>query len=148
VSLERVVEGINIHELSLAQMRISRIADDHNQSLVKPYKVSQIEWLMLSSVARHSPDGIRVTDLARIFGVKTTYVTSVLNGLRAKSYISTRFDSNDARVRLAVITKTGDRQLSLIASDARQQLLERLDGVVSARDFERYAAVLISLAKL
>lgn len=148
MSLEQTLEGLNIHELSMAQMRVSRITEQFNQKLVKRYGVTPIEWLVLSSIAEHSPDGIRVTDLAGVFDVKTTYITSVLNGLRAKSCIDTRFDPNDARVRLAVVTKTGAKQLSHIEQTARQVIVERLGGVIPARDFERYATVLIRLAKL
>ena len=148
MSLEHTLESINIHELSLAQMRVTRSNEQLNQSLAKGSGMTTTEWLMLSSIAEYSPHGIRVTDLAHVFDVKTTYVTSVLNSLRAKSYIDTRFDPNDARVRLAIISKTGAKQLSHIEHAARQAIAERLEGVIPARDFERYISVLIRLAKI
>jgi DNA-binding MarR family transcriptional regulator len=148
MTLQHTLSNFSIHELSMAQMLVTRNADEFNHNLSRRYNVTPIEWLILSSVSKHSPQGIRVTDLAKLFDVKTTYITSVLNGLRSKSYVITRFDPNDARVRLTVVSKAGTKQLERIEEYAHQALLERLDGVVSGQDFERYATVLMRLARL
>jgi DNA-binding MarR family transcriptional regulator len=148
MSLENVVNNVPLHELGLAQMFMTRSMDDFSQSLAQEFDISSIEWLVLSVVNKESPTGgVRVTDLAAIFEVKTTYITMILNNLRSKAYVDTRYDTRDARVRLTVISTKGSRMLAQIERYARQTIVRRMQGVISAGEFKHYVSALVKLAQ-
>jgi DNA-binding MarR family transcriptional regulator len=147
MSLEQVLEQSRMHELSMAQMFTSRNVGDFHQRTLKEYGLSSIQWLVLGVISGATTDGgIRVTDLATLFDVKTTYITSVLNSLRAKKYVETRYDPRDARVRLAIVTSTGAEQVTLIEKSMRKEIVRLLDGVVSGQDLEKYVQSLKKFA--
>lgn len=149
MTLENVLKKSRMHELSMAQMFMARNIGNFHQGVLKEYELSSIQWLVLGVIADSTEKGgIRVTDLATSFDVKTTYITSVLNSLRAKKYVETRYDPQDARVRLAIITSTGAEQIASIEARMQKEIARLLNGVVSAQELEQYIQTLQKLAVL
>jgi DNA-binding MarR family transcriptional regulator len=146
MTLENVLKKSRMHELSMAQMFMARNIGSFHQGALKEYGLSSIQWLVLGVIADSTArGGIRVTDLATSFDVKTTYITSVLNSLRAKKYVETRYDPQDARVRLAIITATGAEQIISIESHMQKEIARMLNGVISAQELEQYIQTLQKL---
>lgn len=138
-----------MHELSMAQMFMARNTNTFHQNVLKEYELSSIQWLVLGVIADATANGgIRVTDLATSFDVKTTYITSVLNSLRAKKYVETRYDPQDARVRLAIITPNGAKQVTSIEAHMQKEIARLLNGIVSAQELEQFINMLQKLAVL
>ena len=147
MSLENVLKKSRMHELSIAQMFMARNIGSFHQAALKDYDLSSIQWLVLGVIADSTAaGGIRVTDLATSFDVKTTYITSVLNSLRAKKYVETRYDPQDARVRLAIVTPTGAEQVVSIEAHMQKEIAQRLNGLLSAQELEQYIQTLRKLA--
>jgi DNA-binding MarR family transcriptional regulator len=146
MTLENVLKKSRMHELSMAQMFMARNIGSFHQGALKDYNLSSIQWLVLGVIADSTANGgIRVTDLATSFDVKTTYITSVLNSLRAKKYVETRYDPQDARVRLAIITATGAEQITSIEAHMQKEIAHKLNGVISAQELEQYIQTLQKL---
>lgn len=149
MSLENALRKSKMYELGMAHVFMARNMSDFHQMLLKRYGLSSIEWLVLGVVADATSDGgIRVTDLATTFSVKTTYITMILNNLRSKDYVENRYDASDARVRLAILTKKGAKEVPVIERYMQKELVRQLDGVVSSDEFEKYVCVIKKLAHI
>lgn len=148
MSIESILKKESVYNFGIAHMFTERVLDDFFQTVLKQYGLTIIEWLVLSQVAQATKQGgIRVTDLATEFEVKTTYITSVLNGLRAKEFVETRFDENDGRVRLAVATKRGGKEVPAIERVMRKELNRLIQNEISPDEMEAYLKVNMALAK-
>jgi DNA-binding MarR family transcriptional regulator len=139
-----------MHELGMAHVSVNRNLNEFYQVVLRRYGLTTIEWLILGAVADASVDGtgIRVTDLANVFSVKSTYMTTTLNALRERDFIETRFDATDARVRLAHITAKGTKQVSSIEHHMQKEISHLLGGAMSGDEFEKYATVIKKLSRI
>lgn len=149
MSVENILQNSRMHELGIAHMFLSRNVGSFHQAALKKYGLTAIEWFMLCVIDDATKEGgIRVTDLAGVFEVRTTYVTSVLNSLRAKGYVETRFDASDARVRLAIVTSKGSKEVPVIEHYIQKEIGRLLDGAVEADEFATYLRVVKKIAEL
>lgn len=96
-------------------MLLTRKMSNLRNTILEPYQLSSVEWFVMGVVLSKSADGgIRITDLATLFDVKTTYITAIVNKLKSLDFVSAVTDSTDARVRLVVITKKGAKAAETI----------------------------------
>jgi len=129
-------------------MLMARQANNIRTRTLKPYGLSSVEWFVLGLIqSRSAEGGIRVTDIANILDVQTTYITATLNALRAKGYVDSLRDQSDARVRLLIITKTGSAAVATIEEQLRKAIEQSLKGRVTAEQFESYVHVLEELSR-
>lgn len=149
MSLSHTLKNNKMYALAMAQSFVSRNLNDFYQNTLRRHGLTSIEWYMLGAIDEaNERGGIRVTDLAGRFNVKTTYITSVLNGLRTKGYIETRYDANDARVRLAIMTKKGSQELPVIERAVRTETAHLLDGILTPEEFEAYVQAVQKVSHL
>jgi DNA-binding MarR family transcriptional regulator len=131
-----------IHKIAKAHMLLARKVDDFGRQITERFDVSMIEWLLLGEIASASAaGGVRVTDLANTFEVKSTYVTAVLNDLRRKQYVESRQDNRDARVRLTVLSAKGRKSLSQVEAYANQALTGGVWGGMSLKQLRQVVGV-------
>ena len=136
------------YELGIAEMLMARQATNYRNRVLKPYGLSSVEWFVLGLIQSKSAEGgIRVTDLAAILDVQTTYITATLNTLRAKGYVDALRNQSDARVRLLVITQTGSKVVATIEKQLHNEFEAALQGKVSSEEFANYVHVLQELAQ-
>lgn len=149
MSLENTLSKTRIHELATLQPSISKAIGGYHHDLLRRYGLSRIEWHILCVINDATKEGgIRVTDLAVMFDVKTTYITAALNSLRAKAYVDTRLDASDARVRRAVVTKKGSKEIPVIERYVSKHLAEYLDGHITDEELKVYVGILRKLGSI
>ena len=137
-----------MQELGLAHVFVNRYFNDFHQAALKKYGLTNIEWLILGATNDASKDGgVRVTDLASTFSVKSTYITAMLNILRAKGYVETRFDASDARVRLAYITPKGEKEIAVVERYMHKEVASLFSDAVTADEFAAYAKVVQKISR-
>ncbi len=137
------------YQTGITQMRAARNLALLRIAILEPYELSVIEWfLMGTAYDMQDKGGICVTDLAALFGVKTTYVTATLNTLKAKGYVATKQDRHDARVRLVHVTPKG-KKATVDIEDAMQHMLrDTLGDTVSDTQYRGYVHVLDKISSL
>jgi DNA-binding MarR family transcriptional regulator len=138
-----------MHELGMAHVSVNRTMSEFYQTVLRRYGLTTIEWLILGAVADASPEGgIRVTDLANSFNVKSTYMTTTLNALRERDLVEARLDAGDARVRLAYITTEGIKQVAVIERYLQKEISHLLNGIISSDELEKYSRVIQKLSRM
>lgn len=143
----KVSKLADVYELGLTHMFISRQLQDLYARTLAPYKMGTLEWLLLGVVQKQSVrGGIRITDLARIFDVKTTYITATVNALKEKQYVRSVGDAHDARVRLVTITPEGSEIFANINQLFQKELDKILKDKVTSNQLMSYVHVAQQIA--
>lgn len=128
-------------------MLLTRKMSNLRNTILEPYQLSSVEWFVMGTVLSRSNDGgIRITDLAVLFDVKTTYITAIVNKLKALGYVAAVTDSADARVRLVVITKTGTKAAEAIETKIQAAAEKALHDKVTGEQLSGFFTVLHELA--
>jgi len=148
MSVKITLKKPKIYELGIAQTLVARNMSNFRNDILKEYELSSAGWFVLGLVQNKTPKGgIRVTDLAAILDVKTTYITTTLNSLREKGYVDTRSDKRDARVRLVVITKEGSKAIAAVEKHLQKETEKFLGDRVTSEQFANYVHVLQEIAQ-
>ncbi|HEX8763450.1 MAG TPA: hypothetical protein VF733_06895 [Candidatus Saccharimonadales bacterium] len=149
MSLERAIKKLNSYELGITHTLVTRYTNNFRNRILRPYDLNSAEWFVLGLVySKTSKGGIRVTDLAAILDVKTTYITAILGTLRIKQYVDTNSDSSDARVRLIVATNKGETAAKQIETTLRKETEKLLRNQVSGEEYASYLKVMRKIAQL
>jgi DNA-binding MarR family transcriptional regulator len=149
MSLKGVLKKTRTYEIGLAQVLATKTASHERSQILKHHDLSSMEWFLLGIIYGETPTGgIRVTDLAAILGVKSTYVTSVLRTLKDKGYVQTREDPGDARVRLVVTTKKAGKAVDAIEESLQNTMEQALGKKVTSEQFRNYVYVLQEITRL
>lgn len=147
MSLKKVFKKSKSYEVGIAHMLLTRKMSNLRNTILEPYQLSSVEWFVMGIVLSRSNDGgIRITDLAVLFDVKTTYITAIVNKLKALGYVSAVTDSADARVRLVVITKTGIKAAEAIEVKIQAAAEKALHDKVTGEQLSGFFTVLHELA--
>ncbi|HJP96156.1 MAG TPA: hypothetical protein VJ843_02165 [Candidatus Saccharimonadales bacterium] len=147
MSLKKVFKKSKSYEVGIAHMLLTRKMGNLRNTILEPYQLSSVEWFVMGIVLSKSADGgIRITDLAALFDVKTTYITAIVNKLKALDYVNAVADSTDARVRLVVITKKGAKAAETIETKITGAAEKVLQGKVTEDQLAGFFMVMHELA--
>lgn len=149
MTLKDAIKKLNSYELGVTHTLVTRHTNNFRNRILRPYGLNSVEWFVLGLVRdKTAKGGIRVTDLAAILDVKTTYITAILGTLRAKQYVDTNSDSRDARVRLIVATQKGIEAAGQIEVSLRKETEKLLRDRVTGDDYTSYLKVMQEIAKI
>jgi DNA-binding MarR family transcriptional regulator len=111
-----------------------------------PHSITSEEWSILGIVHEETKNGgIRVSALADILDVQTSFITNMVNKLQKQGYVLHKFDEDDARVRLIVGTDKAHLKVVEIESTLRKDMRMWLDDIDS-EDVVTYIKVLTHIA--
>ncbi len=115
---------------------------------LKPYGLTSSEWSILGIAHEESKNGgIRVSDLAIVLDVQTSYVTNMVRRLQHAGYLELRFDEDDGRVRLIEATPKAHLLVIEIERELRKAMRQWLSEV-EIHDLMIYVKVLNQIAGL
>lgn len=148
MSIKQTLHQTKSYEIGMADMLCSRRLHTLRQQILMDYGLTTMEWFVLGTIYdAHKAGGIRITDLASRFSVKSTYITATVNGLKQKNLANAYVDKEDARARLVVVTKKGIEQVPVIDGKLQAATEQLLAGIVSEKDFAAFLHTIKELAK-
>lgn len=104
------------------------------------HDLSPTAWSFIGAVA-HSPNGIRLVELAERLAVKAPFVTAMANDLVERGLIERVQHQFDRRAKLLMVTKKGKQFVAEVESDVAAELRALLRGV-SEDELRAYQKVL------
>ena len=107
--------------------------------------MSPQEGHILTYLRRYAP--APVGELVRVFGIKQSTLTSILDRLEATRFISRTLNPDDRRSLLVHITETG-RTVAEQSNQRLEALEADIRGRVSARDVEGFEAVMRAMGEV
>ncbi len=111
-----------------------------------PHNISSTEWSILGIVHEETVNGgVRVSELANILDVQTSFITNMVAKLQKQGYVKHKFDDDDGRVRLIVATEKAHLKVIEIESTMRQDMKKWLSNI-EPNDLLIYIKVLNQIA--
>lgn len=142
-------KDMNTFDIGIITMQSQKNLSRYRESVLSEFSLNSIQWYVLGAIFNTKTDktnGIRITELAKKFDVKSTYITAVVNGLKDKKLVNSKIDPNDARARIVTLTKKGLELIPTIDNRLKNELLNYLENKVSIKELESYIKVLSALA--
>jgi len=103
-----------------------------------PHNITSTEWSILGVVHEETKNGgIRVSALAKLLDVQTSFVTNMIRKLQRQGYVKHTFDEDDGRVRLIVSTDKANLKVAEIESTMRHDMNQWL-GDIDPKDLLAY----------
>lgn len=130
------------YRTGILQARAWRNLRHFMAAALKDYDLSSTEWSLLGVISEEAANGgIRVSDLAKLLDVETSFVTNSLKKLKERGYIAYGYDEDDARVRLIIGTSKCMRDVQKIEQQMRAKMADWLKDV-GPIELLQYIAVL------
>ncbi len=147
MSIKQALHQTKSYEIGMADMLFSRKLSVLRQQVLGDHDLTVMGWFVLGTIFdAHPAGGIRITELAARFNVKSTYITAVVNELKAKNLVNAYVDKEDARARLVVVTKKGTEQVPVIDRQLQDATERLLFGKVDEKDFAAYLRIVKRLS--
>ena len=136
------------YRTGILQARAYRNLRSFMVNTLKDHQLTSTEWSLLGVVSDETKNGgIRVSDLARLFDVETSFVTNMVKKLNNKGYIDYGYDEDDGRVRLVLGTDKCHLKVVELEKLLRKQMREWLSEV-SPKELVHYINVLNKISRL
>jgi DNA-binding MarR family transcriptional regulator len=135
-----VAEATDLKEIPVGRMikmAYSAVHKEH-ELFVRKAGITVPQWQALMALSRRP--GITSSDLALQLGVEAPSVTSLINGMERKGWVTRRKSAEDARVRKLALTPSGthlingmheatvsiDNRISTVLGEGERATLKRL----------------------
>lgn len=139
------IPEMTTYQAGIAQSMMHRNIQKVSSSILKPYGISKMQWMIVGAILDAGKEGIRMSDLAKVIGVTIPYLTNTLYILEAKEYIQSKSNTQDKRSRIVYINPKKREQCHAIERDLREGLRKVIYSRVSSDDFRTYMKVLLKL---
>jgi DNA-binding MarR family transcriptional regulator len=114
---------------------------------LKDHDLSSTEWSLLGVISDETKNGgIRVSDLASLLDVETSFITNMVKKLIKNDYVEYGYDEDDGRVRLIKGTDKCHLKVVEIENDMRSEMRQWL-GDVKPTELLQYITVLGKISK-
>jgi DNA-binding MarR family transcriptional regulator len=149
MSINQALNQTKSYEIGMSDMLCSRKLNSLRQQVLAAYGLTGMEWFVLGLIYdAHKAGGIRITELATQFEVKSTYITALVNELKQKNLVNAYVDKEDARARLVVVTKKGMEQIPVIDRELQSATEKLLADKVDAKDLAAFLRTIKKIASI
>jgi len=147
MSIKQALDQTSSYRMGMADMLCSRKFYALRQKILGQHDLTVMAWLVLGAIFdAHQAGGIRITELASQFNVKSTYITAIVNDLKRKNLVNAYVDKEDGRARLVVVTKKGVERVPVIDRQLQRATEEWFTATISEKDLIVFLQTLQKLA--
>lgn len=107
----------------LLEAKSHRILQAYTTDILKPFKLSPIEWEILGLLSDHK-SGVKLAAIAKELGVEAPFVTVNVNTLQKKGLMEYKSNPKDKRAKLASLTTQGDKEVEEIEKILKKKMDE------------------------
>ena len=139
---------ITTYQAGAAQATMHRLLQKYCDEILKPFGITKMQWLIIGNVLDGSKAGVRISDIARNLGTTIPYMTTSINLLESKGFLTRTDNSNDSRSKLITVTPTFAKQCPEIEATLRAGLRKTIYSQVAQDEFAVYMKVLYELTSV
>ena len=141
------LSDFSTYRTGILQARAYRNLRHFMVQTLKHHDLTSTEWSVLGVVTDETRNGgIRVSSLAKMLDVETSFITNMVKKLIKNGYIEHAYDEDDGRVRLLVGTDKAQLKVVEIERFMRKEMKVWLSDV-STRELITYIAVLNKISR-
>ncbi len=137
---------ITTYQAGVQQASTHRILQKHCDSILKPYGISKMHWLIIGTVLDSGKKGMRITELADTLNTTMSYITTAVNLLESKKMLVRKDSSTDNRSKLISISPGFVRKCAEIETTLRTGLKKSIYAKIDEDDFLIYMKVMYQLS--
>ena len=137
---------ITTYQAGVQQASMHRTLQKHCDSILKPYGISKMHWLIIGTVLDSGEKGVRLTDLAVTLNTTMSYITNAVNLLESKEMLVRKDSSTDNRSKLISISQGFIPLCADIESTLREGLRRSIYASVDPAEFRVYMKVMYQLS--
>lgn len=142
------ISDFSTYRTGILQARAYRNLRGFMARTLKGHDLSSTEWSLLGVVSDETKNGgIRVSDLAKMLDVETSFITNMVKKLIKKGYFEYGYDEDDGRVRLVLGTDKCHLKVVEIEREMRQEMRQWLADV-NIKELIQYINVLQKISRL
>lgn len=127
------------YNIGLLQTKTYKVIMGKIAQLLKPFKISNVDWVVLGIIFDHS-DGLRSLALAEIMGVEQPFITVLTAKLKKMGFLKIVVDTTDKRAKILHLTKEGRNFVSTTEKMLAQEM-EKISAGIAIADAMAYFKV-------
>lgn len=137
---------IDISELStyragVYQAKAYRVFKTMKNAMLAKYSLSMMQWSVLGFIYDTGEKGIRITTLANELDTTQAFITTVVNALESKGFVTRTVDESDTRAKKVRIEVSRRDLIEEIEQDLRAQLRSQLYSKITRDELIAYMTV-------
>lgn len=141
------ISDFSTYRTGILQARAYRNLRVFMMNTLKHHNLTSTEWSLLGVVSDETKNGgIRVSDLAKLLDVETSFITNLSKKLMKQGYIEHTYDEDDGRVRLLVGTDKAHLKVVEIERFLRNEMRAWL-GDIKPNQLVQYIQVLDKISR-
>lgn len=143
--LHTLRQGAKTYRAGLLQAKVYRILKDETAKILKPAKISTLEWALLGALSDYR-QGLQLKVLADKLGVEPAFVTVMVQALKKRGLVTRISHEHDKRSKVASLTEAGVVFIQRTEKMLRGDIRPLFTGI-NARDLLAYLRVLSAIEK-
>jgi DNA-binding MarR family transcriptional regulator len=133
------------YQAGAMQASVHRSLQKISDTILEPFQITKMQWLILGHVLDAGTKGVRMSDLSAALSTTLPYITNAVNVLEARGYLQRNANSTDSRSKLLVLNPEFAPRCKEIEAALRQGLRDTIYAHVDPTDFAVYMKVLHQL---
>lgn len=138
---------LTTYQAVVLQSRAHRAIKTNLSQALRAHGITMMQWSIVGLVADAGKEGARISDLAHALDTSLAFVTTSINVLEAKGYVSRTGHILDNRSKVVRLSEDFAPKVAIIESDLYKQLNERLYAGIKQRDLDAYLKTLQKIAQ-
>lgn len=139
------LRDITTYQAGVVQATAHRSLQRYYDSMLKPYGITKMQWLIIGTVLDAGTNGVRVSNLAHDLGTAMPYMTTSVNTLQLKGMLDRSDNKQDSRSKLITVSDSFAGQFETIERTLRDGLRKVIYADIDPKEFRVYMKVLFQL---
>ena len=139
---------LTTYQSVVLQSRAHRAIKAHLTKSLKNRGITMMQWSIIGLVADAGNDGMRISDLAHALDTSLAFITTSVNVLEAKGFVTRAGHAKDNRAKIVRLSPDFATQVAAIEKDLAAKQKAELYKSIETKDLAAYLRVLRHLAKL
>lgn len=144
---EKDLSQITTYQSGIAQASAHRLINRTVTDFLLAYGLSPMQWFAIGMIYDASPDGARLSDLAKTLDTTLPYITNTVTLLESKGIVKKLTHTGDSRIKLVSIVADKEAMIQEIESGLRERLRNELyhEDNISREELAAYIHVLYKI---
>ena len=140
------ISNITTYQAGIMQATMNRALQKEYDTVLKPYGITKMHWLIIGTVLDAGRGGIRLTELSQVINTTMSYVTTAVNLMESKGMIVRTDSEFDSRSKMISINESFAPKCAEIEASLRDSLRKTIYAKIDSAEFKIYMKVMHQLS--
>ena len=147
--MKKDISQITTYQSGVMQSTAHRILGRIKTEYLSQYNLTSMQWFVIGYTYDAGDSGIKLNDLMKTLDTTMPFITTIVNTLEAKGILYKVSDTQDSRVKIAVLNQSYKSTVEEIEEGLREELRVRLyrEDSISREELSVYISVLYKMAQ-